>query len=421
MVKLSISTKILVALWVCSGCSLERRPQERHIGQLGRFEFQEPDDRMKGVIIGAPHGSAEPASGEYAKWISEKTGAGFVIAYGFGAKRLTVARPLVLSKYNLVASEDPVRRGSIYPEFKKLLEQTAGGAVKFYVGIRFAAHDSDLDSIEIATSGFSFEQVKSLKHAFMRIRDRKLSNMSIPKISIAVEPLDKISQRFITVKHHGELMSAERGLNLRLPKIKATETVKRAYKEVVAEWINAAFRLVDGNGLSPPIEVKLMQYGRIEAIPSRKRQKEIVIGAPLGTFDEYTAEMVMQISQQTGLAAVIAKGFTPTECAGWRINVNRPTERRYPAGEIEIDSKRAKETYQNFKQAALNLAHGSLDLYIDIHQNGQQNNIEVATVSVTKDQAQFIKNIYRKIRDQMLQNAPGVEAVELAIELTRCD
>ena len=250
----------------------------------------------------------------------------------------------------------------------------------------------------------------------MRIRDRKLSNMSIPKISIAVEPLDKISQRFITVKHHGALMSAERGLNLRLPKIKATETVKRAYKEVVAEWINAAFRLVDGNGLSPPIEVKLMQYGRIEAIPSRKRQKGIVIGAPHGTFDEYTAEMVMQISQQTGLAAVIGKGFTPTECAGWRINVNRPTERRYPAGEIEIDSKRAKETYQNFKQAVLNLAHGSLDLYIDIHQNGQQNNIEVATVGVTKDQAQFIKNIYRKIRDQMLQNAPGVEAVELAIE-----
>ena len=55
--------------------------------------------------------------------------------------------------------------------------------------------------------------------------------------------------------------------------------------------------------------------------------------------------MAKQISQQTGLAAVIAKGFTPTECAGWRINVNRPTERRYPAGEIEIDSKRAKEVY----------------------------------------------------------------------------
>jgi hypothetical protein len=109
--------------------------QEHRIGQLGSFEFQEPDDnRMRGVIVGAPHGRAEPASGEYAKWLSEKTGAGFVIAYGFGAKRLTVARPLVLSKYNLVGSEDPVRRGSIYPEFKRLLEQTAARAVKFTSG-----------------------------------------------------------------------------------------------------------------------------------------------------------------------------------------------------------------------------------------------------------------------------------------------
>ena len=100
---------------------------------------------MKGVIIGAPHGRAEPASGEYAKWVSDKTGAGFVIAYGFGAKRLTVARPLVLSKYNLVASENPLRRGSVYPEFKRLLEHTAAGAVKFYVGIRFV-------QVTIATS-----------------------------------------------------------------------------------------------------------------------------------------------------------------------------------------------------------------------------------------------------------------------------
>lgn len=105
----------LTVIWLCSGCSLSPPLQERRIGQLGRFEFQEPDDRMRGVIIGAPHGSAEPDSGEYAKWISEKTGAGFVIAYGFGAKRLTVARPLVLSKYNLLASERSGAQGKHLP------------------------------------------------------------------------------------------------------------------------------------------------------------------------------------------------------------------------------------------------------------------------------------------------------------------
>jgi hypothetical protein len=86
-----VAARLLLALsviWLCSGCSLRPPLQEQRIGQLGHFEFQEPDDRMKGVIIGAPHGSAEPASGEYAKWISEKTGAGFAIAYGL--RRQTV-------------------------------------------------------------------------------------------------------------------------------------------------------------------------------------------------------------------------------------------------------------------------------------------------------------------------------------------
>jgi hypothetical protein len=216
--------------------------------------------------------------------------------------------------------------------------------------------------------------------------------------------VDKISQRFFAVKHHGVLMSAERGLNLRMPKIMAAETVKPVYK--VSAWITEAFKLVEENPLLPHIEVKLMEHGRIESIPSRKRQKGVVIGAPHGTFDEYTAEMVRQISHRTGLGAVIAKGFTPIECAGWRINVNRPTERRYPAGEIEIDSKRAKEVYQNFKHAVLKVSNGSLDLYIDIHQNGRQNNIEVATVGVTTDQAQFIKNTIERSETRRFRMHP---------------
>ncbi len=106
-------------------------------------------------------------------------------------------------------------------------------------------------------------------------------------------------------------------------------------------------------------------------------------------FDEYTAEMVMQISQQTGLAAVIGKGFTPTECAGWRINVNRPTERRYPAGESEIDSKRAKETYPKLRSsAALNLADGELgsDASISI-KTGKNKSSRLLPIGVTQDQA----------------------------------
>lgn len=84
--------------------------------------------------------------------------------------------------------------------------------------------------------------------------------------------------------------------------------------------------------------VRILKQGRIETISSRQHLGGLVIGASHGTFDEYTAEVVKQISFRTGIAAVIAKGFTLTEAGGLRINVNRPAE-KYPRGEFEITSE----------------------------------------------------------------------------------
>ena len=229
-------------LW--EGCALEKPEQEQRIGELGRFHFRPSENRMEGVIVGAPHGSAEPAAADYASFISEHTGA---------------------------------------------------------------------------------------------------------------SPL-------------------------------------------------------------PTIHARVLDYGRIESIPSRNHWKGIVIGAPHGTFDEHTAELVKEVSLRTGLAAVIATGFTPTECRGWRINVNRPTESRYPLGEIEIHSKRADEVYRSFKEAVWEVAQNEPTVYIDIHQNGRQKDIEVATVGISKEQATLIKRAYRQIRDRVIGAAPGIASVDLLVE-----
>jgi hypothetical protein len=143
---------------------------------------------------------------------------------------------------------------------------------------------------------------------------------------------------------------------------------KLIYRRVLSVWISEALELIDKNRRElPRMAVKLLDYGRIESISARTGQTGIVIAAPHGSFDEQTAEMVEQVGYRTGLAAVIAKGFTPTECGGWRINVNRPTESRYPSGEIEIDSERAQKTYHSFKAAVLSASQNDLRLYIDVH------------------------------------------------------
>jgi hypothetical protein len=403
---------------IAGACSLQPPPQEERVGNVGTFQFQSPLDHMKGVVIGAPRASSEPASAEYAKSISERTGAGFLIASGFSPKRLAVTQPLVRRTSYAVTSDDPIKRGSIYREFKAQLKQVSDGNPLVYIGVRLATPPSRTHRIEVASSGFTFEELEFLRESFVRARERLLIDRDIEKVSIAFDPIDEIASSVSGIKHHGVLMSAERGLNLRLPSSLAAPPMKSIYKAILAAWIKEALDLLrDHRRGLPRTTVKVSDYGRIDSIPGRTAQPGIVIGAPHGTFDEHTVELVEQLSYRTGLPAVIAKGFSPTECGGgWRINVNRPTERRYPAGEIEIGTERAQKIYHSFKEAVVGASKNDLSLYIDIHQNGDQENIEVATVGISNEEAQFIKKSYREARDRVLRFAPGVVRVDLKVE-----
>ncbi len=407
-----------VCLGALFGCGAQDSLQRQHVRDLGHFEFREPSQAMTGIMVGAPHGYADPDSLDYARWISDRTGAGIVTAFGFNAKRLSVTQPVIVRSISYGRPQgDPVRRGGIYPEFKELLQRTAGGELKFYLGVRFSPEGSDVNRIEIASSGFTFEELEVLKALYSRTRDQALGEALTPKVAMAIDYLDKISWSAAGIKHHGVLMRAERGISLRLPRILSPAGMKEIYREILSRWVNDVVGIVRKNPSSlARIEVKLMKHGRLERIPSRNKQTGVVIAAPHGTFDEYTAETVKKISYGTGLPAVIAKGFTPTEGKGWRINVNRPTEKSYPAGEFEIDTERASKVYNHFKQAVLAAAQGDLALYIEVHQNGRERNIEVATVGLSKEQALIIKDKYRQIRDHALRRNPSIETVELRIE-----
>jgi hypothetical protein len=406
----------IASLLFWSACSLDQPNQERSMGELGRFSYRASDTSMEGIVIGAPHAAAEPAAADYAQSLSRQTGAALVMAYGFGARRLSVARPLTRNASYLPVSDDPLRRGSVYKEFKELVEKTANGKVKLYVGVRVAESEAPA-KIEISSAGFTLEELKALKESFIQIREQALAHGSIRKISLAIEPLDEISWRAAAVRHHGVFLIAERGLNLRLPKGLSPMAAKSLYEELLSPWLLGAVRIARETPLDVPrARIRVLDTGKIESIPSRAQRRGLVIAAPHGSFDEYTAEVVRQISYRTGLAAVIATGFTPTECTGWRINVNRPTERSYPGGEIEIGSTRAQKVYAAFKQTVFEAVQQDLNLYIDIHQNGRQKNIEVATVGISKGQARVIRETYRDARDEVLKHTTGVAPVDLMIE-----
>jgi hypothetical protein len=272
--------------------------------------------------------------------------------------------------------------------------------------------------MEVTATGYTIEEVKLLKDLFARLRDQALQNTAMPKITLAVDPVDRISWQVFAVKHHGVLMGAEKGLSLKLPSSLANAAGEKIYREVLAAWVESARALArQAQPTAPQLQVWRGQYGRIELISSRKKIRGIVVGAPHGSFDKYTAEVVKQIAYGTGLAAVIAEGFSPTETGGgWRINVNRPSENRYPNSDLERPTERARTVYEVFKRSVNRAARGPLNLYLEVHQTDGIKQINVATVKVSKQQARMIKETYRALRDRLAHDQPLIPQVDMVVE-----
>jgi len=323
-----------LSVLVCSitACALRQASHTEYVNDMGRFEYRSPENGMSGIIVGASHGNSEPSSADYARWISKRTGAGLVIAYGFAAKRISVTQAIVGFYPVSTASAQALPSGSVFPVFKNLLTQTVGGDLRLYLGIRFAAEETDSRQIDVVTSGLTVEEINFLIESYARIRDQVITDSKVPKVDLAAESFDKLLWTLSGIKHHGVLMMAKRGLSLRLPRVLRDGAAGDVYREVLSLWVTHALPAIMENfsGL-PHMAVRVLEQGRIETIPSRQHRCGVVIAAPHGTFDEYTAEVVKQISFRTGISAVIAKGFTPTEGEAGGLTRIGPPKNTIPA------------------------------------------------------------------------------------------
>src|SRR5688572_22275165 len=82
------------------------------------------------------------------------------------------------------------------------------------------------------------------------------------------------------------------------------------YAAIFSIWMTEIVHMIRENprGLRQA-HIKIMDLGRFDSFHGGGATQKIVIGSPHGSYDEYTAELVQQISHQTGLPAVISSGF----------------------------------------------------------------------------------------------------------------
>lgn len=133
----------------------------------------------------------------------------------------------------------------------------------------------------------------------------------------------------------------------------------------------------------------------------------VLIAAPHGTFDANTPYIAIAAARELQAAYLVASRFAPDKV---RINVNRPTEGAFLPCSREQPTERAKEVYDTYAR----LVGTPERLYVEIHGNSNPStaeNIEVATVGVSREQAQALKDASAA----MLKES-GLSGLQLLIE-----
>jgi hypothetical protein len=221
---------MLVGLYFSHGCNFYRPTLHEERSEHGRFVFREAASGHHGFVVGAPHGEADPGSDRLARTISDRPGAGLVIAAGFKKNRLGVNRPLARAYDSLDVAPEARRAASVYQDFKKIVSAAAVGNLEFYIGIHTATSLFP-PRLEAMSSGLSFEQAAAIKRVYQNLRDETVQDDATPKLEMTLDPLVTVAWAAECVKHHGILLAAEKGMMLRLPYLSAES--EKIYAEIL--------------------------------------------------------------------------------------------------------------------------------------------------------------------------------------------
>jgi len=184
----------------------------------------------------------------------------------------------------------------------------------------------------------------------------------------------------------------------------------------VPRWWLAASSLALA-GLALGAQAQERAYHSLGDFEYRVTANGILVGAPHGTSDAHTPEIVLEASRQLRSGYLIARRFFVNRV---RINVNRPTEGAFLPCDEEVHSERAKEVYAMYQDLARKAAAGqTLRLYIDVHGNSNPKaaqDIHVATKGISAAEARRAKEAFPALLAKLRARLPDYPEIGLMME-----
>jgi len=207
-----------------------------------------------GLVIGAPHGGSDDGTDRMSRELARRTGFGLVLATGFAridaeGRRFHVNRPTA-GLPGRPANEEMYTEEArlVYEAYAARLKEVSRGPFRLLVELHGNARQESAGLIEIATVGVDRRQAWQLRTLFELIRDAHLRSWpDAPRLTVLVEPGDRLLLSATRAKEIGVLRLPQRALHIELPRAARVQG-REAYLDILSEFLVEAARLFQAGG-----------------------------------------------------------------------------------------------------------------------------------------------------------------------------
>jgi len=208
-----------VLLAALTGCATVTHEDAMKLGHFERVAGRNPPN---GVVLGAPHGTADTRTDAITRDVARDLGLPAVIAHGFtrqdtGDRRLNVNRPTEGAGLAVSQEAWTARANEVFQEYKRGLLDAAGGEIDILVEFHCTADHLTGNAVNVGTRGLTAEQARHLKEAYNRALDAAAGRPNMRRVPMVIEPIDPVPMGSGAAKKMGTPTLARIAMEIEMP------------------------------------------------------------------------------------------------------------------------------------------------------------------------------------------------------------